>query len=688
MSLRKRFRILQNKRMKWIFFGLLFSFSAFFILAISVYFYVFVQGPPPLTSEQNTVIFSEDEQVIGIKQGSQNRYWVKLDQISPHVKDAFIVTEDQSFYDHFGFDLSRIAVAAFKNVSQMEKVQGASTITQQYARNLYLTHQKTWKRKINEALYALRLEMFYGKDEILEGYLNTIYFGHGNYGIEAASRYYFNKHADELSVAEASLLAAIPKGPSYYSPIDYPEHATNRQQLILSLLANSGKITEEQWEEAKATTLTITQEEEREGKQIAPYFQDVVMSEAVNILDKSKEEIQTGGYKIYTTIDVDMQEQLETITDEKIDDSSSIQIGAINVDPKTGAIKSLIGGRDYVASPFNRAIQAKRMAGSTFKPFLYYAALERGYTPATPLESSPTYFELDNGKVYAPSNYNGYYANSPITLAQALALSDNIYAVKTNVFFKPKTLVETARKFGIKSDLPAVPSLALGTASVSVLEMAKGYSLLANKGKEVIPHTITKITDSEGKVLYKRPKPSGKQVLDPKHAFVLTHLMTGIFDESLNDYSRVTGASLLDVVSRPYAAKSGTTNADSWMIGFSPQAVTAIWTGYDKGDQLTKVEDQTYAKDIWGEYMEAIHQDIPFEAFKPPEGVKAVFMDPHSGKLAHTGCPNMRLTYFIEGTEPRTFCSLHDAKDFPFPQKEGQEEEQENDSGSIWEWVF
>jgi penicillin-binding protein 2D len=677
----KLFNIGKNRRMI-LKRTILYSSLTFLILAVSFFIYVYMQGPPPLANEQNTVIYSAENEVIGVKHGSQNRYWVRLNEVSPYVKKAFIATEDKHFYSHFGFDIPRIAIAASKNILSMEKLQGASTITQQYARNLYLSHEKTWKRKLNEAIYALRLEMFYDKDEILEGYLNTIYFGHGNYGIEAASGYYFNKHASELNLAEAALLTAIPKGPSYYSPINHPKRAKKRQEVILKLMLEEDIISKTEYKEALNSELVFSLEDDRKGEQIAPYFQDIVMEEATEILDKTRQEIESGGYKIYTTLNSSMQEDLEKTVEKTMDKDSSVQIAAISLDPKSGGIRALMGGRNYVESPFNRAIHAKRMAGSTFKPILYYAALKMGYTPATALQSRPTQFELADGQVYAPSNYNGYYAYDTITLAQALALSDNIYAVKTNMFFKPQVLVDTARQFGITSELPAVPSLALGTASVTVLEMTKSYAVLANNGKDVTPHTITKIMDSRGQTIYERKKEKKQLLLDPKIAFVLTHLMTGIFDESLNDYSQVTGASISDILTRPYAAKTGSTNTDSWMIGFSPQLVTAIWTGYDKDKSLTKAKEIRYAREIWAHYMEKVHQPLTYQDFKPPKGVKGVYMDPHTGKLANEGCPDARLTYFIEGTEPTDYCTLH------FPEEKLEGDPKENDGNSIWDWIF
>lgn len=659
-----------------------------------LYFSLYLQGPPSLTSEQNTVIFAGKEQVIGVKHGNESRYWVELDDISPYLKKAFIVTEDQHFYEHNGFDFKRIVAAVGKNILAMDKIQGASTITQQYARNLYLNHEKTWERKLKEAIHTIRLEMFYDKDRIFEGYLNTIYFGHGNYGIEAASRYYFDKHADELTLEEAALLVAIPKGPSYYSPILYPEHAIQRQRMILKQMHEHGVITAKEYQQALAKKIII-EPEKRDVEEVAPYFQDAVVREAMNILSVTKEELYTGGYHIYTTLDVDRQNELEKTIEQTIDQESSIQIAGVSMDPETGAIQALVGGRNYDKSPYNRAIQAKRMAGSTFKPFLYYAALKNGYTPVTSLMSKPTYFQLENGQTYQPSNYNGYYAYAPITMTQALALSDNIYAVKTNLFLKPETLVETARTFGIRSDLPAVPSLALGTASVSVLEMTEAYSKLANNGKQVIPHTVTKITNHRGKVIYSREDSKPEQVLDPQVTYVLTHMMTGIFDESLNGYSSVTGASINHMLTRTYAGKSGTTNSDSWMIGFTPQLVTAIWTGYDKNQEMTKVEEKGYAKEIWAAYMEKAHEDLPIDVFRPPEGVTGVYIDPQTGKIATKHCPNRRLTFFIEGTEPRSRCDEHVPEEglkeedrIPDGQKSREKQEKKGGWRSIFDWLF
>src|SRR5699024_4633718 len=341
------------------------------------------------------------------------------------------------------------------------------------------------------------------------------------------------------------------------------------------------------------------------------------------------------------------------------------------MDPSNRSIRALIVSRDYKKSSFNRTHKAKRMPGSTFKPFLYYAALNNGYTPSTKLLSKPTVFELDNGEVYEPSNFNGYYADKPITLAQALALSDNIFAVKTNMYLGSDKLVETARDFGITRKLPAVPSLALGTATVSVEEMVAGYGMLANGGKEIASHTIEKIVDPQGNVLLDLDDKEGEQILDPKQTFILTHLMTGMFDTTLNGYMAVTGSTITDQLTRTYAGKSGSTDGDSWVIGYSPSLVTGVWTGYDNNRPIEVVKETTYAKNIWATFMEAAHQELPDKSFSVPDGIIGVRIDPETGKKATSYCPTSRMMYFEKGKEPKSHCTTH------FPGRKNKKEKEE-----------
>lgn len=631
----------------------------------------YLLGPPDISTDFMTVLYDGNGEKIE-NENNENKY-VELDQISPYLIDATILAEDKHFYEHHGFDFRGILRAVIKNIQSSRLKEGASTITQQYARNLYLTHEKTWIRKLKEAFYTIRLEMFYSKDEILTGYLNSIYYGHGAYGIESASHVYFDKSVSDLTIAEAAMLAGIPKGPTYYSPFNNEENAFNRQQFILTLLVDEQIITEADYYTAKQEKLEFA-EPHIVASTFAAYFEDVVLKEAQQILHGEEESILTGGYKIYTTLDSDLQRETENSIKKQVDDSSNIEIGVISMEPESGAILSLVGGREYKTSTFNRAIDAKRMVGSSFKPFLYYAALENGYTPTTMLLSEPTSFVLEDEHVYNPSNYNGYYAYKPISLAQAIALSDNIYAVKTNLFLHPKEVIATTRKFGITSDLPNVPSLALGSASISLVEMVNAYGVLANGGNEVEHYTIEKMINQQGKVIYERNETEQKQVLDPNKTFILTHLMTGMFDRRLNGYMEVTGSSIIDKLSHSYAGKSGTTDTDNWMIGFSPSIVTGVWTGYDDNEPIQKMDEKAIAKNVWADAIEAAHDpNDDTIKFHVPKGVVKKIIDPETGLLATTDCDISVAMYFEKGTEPTQYCTDH------LPENEDGTSEEESD---------
>lgn len=625
----------------------------------TILIWLWLQGAPAIQLDENTVIYSDDQVILAEQHGLKSRYAVDLEAISPHVTEAVIAAEDQQFYNHLGFNPKRIAGAAYQNILSGDLSQGASTITQQLARNLFLTHDKTWHRKIEELLIAIRLEMFWDKDEILTSYLNTIYFGHGQYGIEAASQYYFDKSASDLSVTEGALLAAIPKGPSVYSPIDHKERAMERQEWILKQMNDSQFINDEQFAQAIEEPVRLTQPVTSESEQ-GQYAVDYAIQKAADKLDITPEQLTTSGYKVYTTVKERAQTNLEETSEQHLPDDKDFQIGAMTLDHETGAIVAMQGGRDFDQSTYNRSVQSKRMTGSTFKAFLYYAALVYGFTPSTTLESTETSFALNNDEPYEPSNVSDVYADRPVTLSQALAVSDNIYAVKTNQFIKPENLVEAASLFGIESDEEPGLAMALGTESASVYEMARAYSLLANHGENVEPYIIEKIEDRHGEVVYEHEAPEEEAVLDERYAFVLTHLLTGMFDNRLSGYLSVTGSPISHQLNQAYAGKSGTTDFDAWMIGYSPHYTTAIWTGYDEGQPLERRSETQAAKQIWGEYMNQLHAELPADPFSVPSGVVGVEVDPVTGKLATDACAERaRLTYYIEGTEPTTYCEAH-----------------------------
>jgi penicillin-binding protein 2D len=632
-----------------------------FLLYIGVMAYAKVLGAPPLAVPQSTLYFSDDGTLIGESNSGQKRYWVPLKDISPDLINATISIEDRSFYEHNGFDYKRIAGAALADLKAMGKVQGASTISQQYARNLFLEHDKTWKRKINEAFYALRIEMNYTKQQILEGYLNTIYYGHGAYGIQAASQYYFGKNADELSVSESAMLAGIPKGPGVYSPFASIEKAKSRQELILNTMASSSFLTPKNAREAAKQKLTFIGKYPSLETYAAPYFQDAVKNALKTQLHLDDRTITLGGLKVYTTIDLKQQAVAEKQVTELISKDSEIQTGLVALNPKNGHVKAMVGGRDYEKSPFNRAIQAIRQPGSTIKPILYYSALEQGFTPSSTMRSELTTFRFDDGQAdYTPHNYNNKYADREITLAQALAVSDNVFAVKTHLFLGAETLLEAAKKFGISTTMKKVPSLALGSSGVRVIEMANAYSLFANGGKKVDPTFITRVEDPNGKVIYDSEQNDAETILKPAQAYVMTHMLTGIFDPKLNGYASVTGSTIINDITRPYAGKSGSTETDSWMVGFAPQLVTAVWTGYDKGKTITLTAEKSYAKNIWVNFMEDALKGKAIKGFTPPkEGVTGVYVNPENGKLASKECPVKRFTYFATGTEPTEYCTDH-----------------------------
>lgn len=627
-------------------------------------------GPMEIPASKPAVFFDNRQQQMGKWQDS-NTQWVSIKNMSPFIKMATLSVEDRRFFQHHGFDLRRIAGSALIDLRSFSKAEGASTITMQYAKNLFLTNDRTWQRKAAEMFYTLRLEMNESKKDILEGYLNTIYYGEGAYGIEAAAKTYFNKNAGDLTLAESSMLAGIPNAPSLYSPFLHYDEAKRRQKTVLDTMVESGFLTKKQEKAVYSAPIRLVRGQEKTPQE-ASYFQDAVRQELTEKLHFNQKELASGGLKVYTTLNSNAQQAAEYWVRKTIPASSDLQTALIALDPKTGGIAAMVGGRDYQKSPYNRAVSAERAPGSAFKPFLYYAALQNGFTPATLLKSTPTMFTFDNGRAtYTPNNFGGYYANGAITMAQALALSDNIFAVKTHLAIGMGKLVKAAKLAGITSPLEAVPSLALGSEPVSVLEMARGYATFANEGARIDPEFITKVTDSRGRVLYEW-HPEKKQVLSKQASFVLSQMMTGIFDSRLNGYTKVTGGTVANMLTHTMAAKTGSTPTDSWMAGFTPNLVSAVWVGYDKGETINTYPDGSYAKEIWTHFMESLLDGTPGNSFTPPEGVVSVSIDPKSGLLASARCPG-RPTYFVKGTEPTTYCSgtrnNPDAK--PTPQKKG-----------------
>ena len=624
----------------------------FFVILLGVFIlgnlgmYIYCLITPKVEINKSTSLYFYDNQNNEILNDNN---WVSLENISPYLIDATISTEDKHFYNHFGFDFIRIGKAIITNIVNRKMSEGASTITQQYARNLFLNFEKTWDRKIDEAIMAFELETHYTKDEILEGYLNTINYG-GVFGIENASEYYFDKSASELTLAEASMLAGIPQSPSNLSPISNPENAKERQKIVLTLMENNNKITAKEKEEALNTELEYYGKSNKTDYEYINYFIDAVKDELYSIKSIPSSLIDTGGLKIYTTLDGEAQKDLEMAVSNNMNKDSSLEVAGIMMDPTTGGVMALVGGVDYNKSQFNRATKATRQVGSTMKPFLYYAALESGFTSSSTFTSEKTTFTFSNTSTYTPKNYNDTYAEGPISMGAAIAYSDNIYAVKTNLFLGEETLVNMANRVGIQSELDPLPSLALGTEEISLIDMVAGYSSFANLGNKVDSHFITKIEDMEGNILYEY-KNNSTNILNSSITYILNEMLTYTYNSSFIDYNYPTLISLLPQITNKYAIKSGTTNTDLWIIGYNEKAVLGIWNGYDDNRNLTS-NDNGFHKEIWIETMEAYFKNNETNWYDKPDNVVGVLVNPITGKLPTSNEEKTTIYYYIKGTEP------------------------------------
>ena len=573
--------------------------------------------------------------------------WIKLDQISDYLIDATISIEDKNFYKHQGFDYLRIIKSLYINFKNGKTLQGASTITQQYAKNLFLEFDKTWERKIKEAWLTIQLESQYSKEEILEGYLNTINYG-GVYGIENASYYYFNKSAAELTLAEASILAGIPKSPSNYSPILNYDKSKERQYLVLQAMVNNKVISQEEMDQAYNTELVFHGYLENNNLNTLRYFQDSVMDE-LETLDLPSSFLETGGLKIYTTLDMNAQTILENSIKNNFT-NEQMQLSSIIMDPNTGEVLALAGGKDYSKSQYNRALHAKRQVGSTLKPFLYYVALENGFTESTTFTSEETTFVFSNDQTYSPSNYNNKYGNKDITMAAAIAYSENIYAVKTHLFLGEETLVEMLKRVGISSNLEAVPSLALGSEEITLIDMVTAYSTLASSGYKNDAHFIKKIEDSNGNILYEY-KDKKEQVLNSSLVYIMNEILTSTYNYNFIDYNYPTCYDIASKLSKKYSVKTGTTETDHLIFGYNQNVVVGIWSGYDD-NRITKTSDGKQIKNMWAEIVENYLKDKEVKWYDIPNNVVGVLVDPISGKVADENTKNATMFYYIKGTEP------------------------------------
>ena len=669
--------------------------TALLIIAVGKITANFINNLPSIkqledyTPNLSTKIYDKDNNLIA-ELFTERRIFIPINKIPVNLQNAFIAIEDNNFFKHWGISVKGIMRAFSRILLKMKLAEGGSTITQQLAKTIFLTCEKTLIRKIKEAFLTIQLEKNYSKHEILQFYINQIYFGSGAYGVQAAARIYFNKNAQDLNLAECATLAAIPKSPNYYNPFKNKEASLARRNLVLSRMRKLGYITKEQEEEARLTALPAKENALKEN--MGHYFLEFLRvalepKYGTNALFK-------GGLSIYTTIDIQAQVAAEKTIGEALanfDKNKSgvfekakqepvkVQGALIAIDPKNGAIRAMVGGRNFKESQFNRAIQAKRQPGSSFKPIVYLAAIEAGFTPATVLNDKPMVFVrkgnswdlvsrdittletiaetasekdlINTNKIWAPINYNKKY-RGPVTLRTALALSINICAVEIIMHITPAKVIQVARNLGITTPLANSFSLALGSSDVTLQEMVSAFATFASGGIKTTPYIITKVTDRNGKIL-EQNIPQQKEVLSPQDCFIITNMLKGVVEKGSGGYAKN--------LRRPCAGKTGTTNdsSDAWFIGYTPQLAAGVWIGYDDrsislGEKAT---GGAIACPVWTQFMKGALDGKPVLDFSQPENIEWVLIDPSTGLLALSKTSEAFLEAFIKGTAPTRYCN-------------------------------
>lgn len=601
----------------------------------------------------------------------EKRRLVKFAEIPKVMVHAVLSAEDKRFFTHAGFDPFRILKSAYVDIKSGRNAQGASTLSMQLARSLWLTNERTWRRKIPEIFITLHLERKLTKEEIFEHYANTIYTGQvasfAVHGFGEAAQAYFGKDLRQLTVPEAALLAGLPQSPSRYNPFRNPEAARTRRNIILRMMRDNGYITEAQFREASEAPLGVNANGMRSDD--APYFVDLINEKLTEQFQEH--DFQSNVYRIYTTLDPRLQAAAVQAVAEglaEVDELLAkrgrtpakgwplVQAALVAIDPRTGDVKALVGGRDYGKSQLNRAL-AKRPPGSSFKPFVYAAvlrsALDGGAHPITPLTTvvdEPTTFWYDE-KPYEPNNFGDKY-NGTVTLRTALSKSLNVPAVKFAEMVGYEEVVRLARDAGLNRAILATPAIALGAYEVQPLEIASAYTIFANGGTYIAPSVIKVIRNQEGREIFTM-KPKQRQVLDPRIAYMMTSLMEEVLRSGTGAGVRSRGFTL------PAAGKTGSSH-DGWFAGYTSELITVVWVGYDDNRDI-KLEGSKSALPIWTAFMKRAHQFRPYKnarPFEPPEGVVTVEIDSISGKLAAGGCPGRpRLEVFLAGTQPLDYCN-------------------------------
>jgi len=607
-------------------------------------------GDPLKGRAQTSVIYDRNGEVLVKLFAEENRTDVPFAEIPQNLKDAVVATEDKRFFEHEGVDPIGIMRALWVTITS-DDVQGGSTITQQYVKNALITPERTLRRKVMEAILAYQIENRFTKEEILELYLNTIYFGHGAYGIEVASQVFFRKPVTELGLAESAILAGVIRSPGRYSPYLNPEAAKNRRSTVLRQMLEQGRIDNTEFEEARAQPIATAGLPENDAQ--APYFVEYIKAQVIEKF--GSELVFRGGIRINTTLDIRLQRAAEEAVTKHLAQQDGPSAALVALDPSTGEILAMVGGKDFNSKQFNVAVQGRRQPGSAFKTFVLAAALQEGVGTEQIFESGPASFQLPNGETW---DVTGATPGGPMRLRQAAEKSVNSVFAELILDIGTDKVLETAGQMGITQEIKPVPAIALGglDRGVSPLEMAASYIPLAAGGTSAAPFGLKNVSDAEGEVLFSA-EPSRTAAISPAVAFLTTDILKGVLTRGTGTAARI---------GRPAAGKTGTTQEyrDAWFVGYTPQIVCAVWVGYPEAAKEMKdsrgrnITGGSIPSRIWADFMKAAHEPLEIRNFSRPEGVSQVSICANSGQRAGRWCANSFTSFYLSENLPDE-CEQH-----------------------------
>lgn len=630
---------------------------------------------------------------------TENRVLTPFKDMPTYLIGMLLASEDREFYDHWGINTRRIAMVGFNNILHWDIRGGASTITQQVSRMLFLNRKQTIERKLKEALTAIKLERTYAKNEILEMYLNQYYFGKGAYGIAAASHIFFSKTPSELTYNDCAILIGLLPGPNTNSPIYNPDKALAARNRVLYSYYDYGGITREEYDSLKAEPLVIHPLEEKIG--FAPYFTETIRQYITEKYGDST--LFSGGLSVYTSLDHDLQLAAENALYKKIDSLRArinrsypidhpiysiympdtvdqygdsirmhrpVQGAFLALDNTNGDVLAMIGGRSFKKTKFNRAIQSLLQPGSCFKPFVYTACIDNGFKTTDIIDDNPIVLDIPGAQQWRPHNFDNKFLG-PITLRDGIRLSRNLIAIRLILKITPEQAIFYAKNMGISTHLDPVPALALGTAQVKMLEIVSAFSIFPNQGIHIPPRMVHKIVDRYGRVLEDNTSVKKEEVLSAQTAYVMVDMMQSVVNAGTGRRARWMG------FNRPAGGKTGTSNnfCDNWFIGYTPQITAGSWVGFDEKVSLGRNQDG--AKNgvpVWTEFMIAAHDSLPVMGFEEPDGIVRADVCIESGEIATDRCEQVRNEVFIEGTEPTTTCHIHPSAGLYDPTRDNKNE--------------